>query len=151
MTGKIVEKVPGWVEKFLLPNLESRIQSIVQKEIDRVMKLEDKINSIDKRLSVIENNPFIVASSRLSVKYISGLLEGFEKSISGGNPLTPEELRRRKELTLKLDAKTITPDEAKELQNILEKELAEAQAANNVLALLAILLLLGLVVAALSD
>ncbi|MEM2154612.1 MAG: hypothetical protein QXY76_06840, partial [Nitrososphaeria archaeon] len=39
----------------------------------------------------------------------------------------------------------------KELQNILEKELAEAQAANNVLALLAILLLLGLVVAALSD
>ncbi len=134
-----------------MPNLESRIQSIVEKEVDRVMKLEDKINSIDKRLSVIENNPFIVASNRLSAKYISSLLESFEKSISEVNPLTPEELRKRKELTLKLDAKTITPDEAKELQNILEKELAEAQAANNILALLAILPLLGLVIAVLSD
>jgi hypothetical protein len=65
MADKIAEKVPSWVQEFLLPNLEEKIQSIVQKEIDRVMTLENKINSIDKRLAVIENNPFIVASNNL--------------------------------------------------------------------------------------
>jgi len=150
MAGKIAEKVPGWVQKFLIPDLEARIQSIVQKEIDRVMKLEDKINSIDKRLAVIENNPFIIASNNLSVRYASDLLGDFEKRLKG-NPLTAYELRRRRELTSKLDARTITPEEAKELRDILEKELAEARAMGNFLAVLAILFLLGLVIAVLSD
>jgi hypothetical protein len=69
----------------------------------------------------------------------------------GGNPLTPNELRRRAELTSRLDARTITPDEARELRDILEKELEEARAIGNFLAVLAILILLGLVIAILSD
>jgi len=38
----IVEKVPGWVEKFLLPNLDTRIAVIVKDEIDRIVKIEEK-------------------------------------------------------------------------------------------------------------
>jgi hypothetical protein len=77
-------------------------------------------------------------------------LEDFEKRLKG-NPLTPYELEMRRQLTLKLDAKIITPDEARELRDILEKELAEARAMGNFLAILVILFLLGLVIAILSD
>jgi len=150
LTDKIAEKVPGWVEKFLLPNLESRVQSIVQKEVERLMRIEEKINSIDKRLMKIENNPFIVASANLSVSYASKVLEEFEKK-QVGNPLTPYEVQRRRQLTEKLEARTIDPDEAKELHDILNKELQEARATGNFLAVLMILFLLGLVIAFLSE
>ena len=69
MADKLAEKVPNGVERFLLPNLETKVQLIVQKEIDRVMKLEEEIRSIDKRLSLIENNLFLVASNNLSIRY----------------------------------------------------------------------------------
>ena len=63
------------------------------------------------------------------------------------NPITPAEAQRRQELTAKVNANAISVPEAKELQQILNKELAEAQAANNWLAALAIIFLLGMVVA----
>ncbi|MGB9693400.1 MAG: hypothetical protein ACPLYF_01000, partial [Fervidobacterium sp.] len=67
--------------------------------------------------------------------------EVFEKRLKT-NPLTADEIGLRRQLTEKLDARTITPDEAK---------LAEAQAVGNILAVLAILFLIGLVIVFLSD
>ena len=145
----IAEKIPSWVEKFLLPDLESRIRTIVKAEIDRVMRFEETLRDIDKRLAVLENNPFIIASKHFSIRSASVILEGFEKKMRV-NPLTAEELQLRKELTIKLERKTITPDEARQLHDILNKELEEASKTNEFLAILAILFLLGLVVAILS-
>ena len=106
---------------------------------------------IDERFKKLEENPIIVATNKLSTKIVSDLLyQNFEKNFKG-NPLTAEELRLRREFTDKLDAKTITPDEARTLHGILNKELGEARAANNFFAILAILFLIGLVVAILSD
>lgn len=147
MVKDIVEKVPSWVQKFLLPNLDERIRVIVRAEVDRVMELAEKINSIDKRLAVIESNPLITAFNNLSVSIASKMVEDFEKKILKENPLTPDEIQRRRRLTSKLDRKIITPDEAKELHEILKKELEEARATGDFLAILAILFLLGLLIA----
>jgi hypothetical protein len=106
---------------------------------------------IEDRLKEIEKNPIITASSNISTKVVSDLLyDVYEKKIKH-NPLTPDEIRLRRELTEKIDAGTITPDEAKILRDILNKELEEARAAGNIIAVLAILFLLGLVIAVLSD
>ena len=147
----IVEKVPSWVQKFLLPNLDERIRNIVRNEVDRVMQLEEKINSIDKRLAVMESNPFFIAFNNLSIRLASQMLEDFEKKILKGNPLSPYEIRRRRELTSKLDQKSITRHEAKELHDILNKELEEARATGNFLAVLVILFLLGLLIVILAS
>jgi len=147
----IAEKVPSWVQKFLLPDLDERIRKIVRAEVDRVMELLEKINSIDKRLAIIESNPLIVAFNSLTVDLASKMVEDFEKRILKGNPLTPNEITRRRELTSRLDSRTITPNEAKELHDLLNKELEEARATGNFLAILAILFLLGLLVAILAS
>ena len=109
------------------------------------------IKGIDERIKKIEENPILVASSKLSAKILSTILfESFERNFKG-NPLTSDEIRQRRELTEKLDAKTITSDDAKTLHDILQKELIEATATNNILAFFAILLLIGLVIAFLSK
>lgn len=106
---------------------------------------------INDRIKRIEENPIVIASKNLSAKIFSDLLyEVFEKKVKS-NPLTPYELRLRRELTEKLDARTITLDDAKILHNILNKELEEARVAGNILAVLAILFLIGLVIAFLSQ
>ena len=106
---------------------------------------------IDNRIKKIEENPIILASSKLPAKILSTILfESFEKKFKS-NPLTSDEIRQRRELTEKLDAKTITPDDAKILHNILQKELTEATATGNILAFFVILLLIGLVIAFLSQ
>jgi hypothetical protein len=115
------------------------------------MELEKKINSIDKRLAIIESNPLLVALNNMNIKLAAMIVDDFERQHIKGNPLTLYEVRRRKDLTDKLEAKTITPDEAKELNNILKKELEEARNANNFLAFLGILFLLGLLVAIMSG
>jgi len=143
----IVEKVPGWVQKFLLPNLDEKIRTIVSAEVDRVMVLAEKINSIDKRLAVLEANPLVIAFNALNVSLASKFVEEFEKRFLKENPLTPHEIRKRRELTSKLDRNIISPQEAKELRDILQKELEEARATGNLLAVLAILFLLGLLIA----
>ncbi|BAD85562.1 hypothetical protein TK1373 [Thermococcus kodakarensis KOD1] len=61
--------------------------------------------------------------------------------------LTLEEVQRRRELTEKLRAGTITRDEAIELAQILEKEKKIAEEQKDFNALLAIILLLGLLYA----
>jgi hypothetical protein len=106
---------------------------------------------VEDRLENLEKNPIIVAGNKLSVKVLSDILyEIFEKKLKA-NPLTADEISLRRQLTEKLDAGTITPDEAKTLHDILNKELAEAQAAGNILAVLVIILLIGLIDALLSE
>ena len=116
-------------------------------------KIGSWVKGIDDRIKKVEENPLVIASGNVSAKILSDLLyESFEKKIEKkSNPLTPDEIRLRLELTEKMDAGTITPQEAKTLQTILNKELAEAQALGNILAVIAILLLLGLLVAFLSK
>lgn len=109
-----------------------------------IWKIRGWIDKIDYRLRSIEENPFLLATKSLTIQFWSELLHSvFEKEIIKKNPLTSEEIKRRIELTKKLEQKIITPDEAKELHEILNKELEEAKATNNFLAILAILFLLG--------
>lgn len=59
-----------------------------------------------------------------------------------------EKRKRRNELLYKLEIKALTTDEAKELQNILQKELENAQEqkdATKMIALVAVLILLAFV------
>ena len=59
MVSKMVEKVPGWVERLLIPTLESRVREIVKEEVGHLEKVMDarfeavnsKIDSLDKRLT----------------------------------------------------------------------------------------------------
>ncbi len=149
MPKDVLEKVPSWVERFLLPDLEIRIRTIVKAEVDKIIEFQNAINSIDKRLAILELNPLIMAFNGFTIKKASEILESLEKKL-GGNPLTPDTLRLRRELTAKLDAGIITPSEARQLRDILNEELGEAREVNDLLAILAILFLLALVVAALS-
>ncbi|KUH34234.1 hypothetical protein APY94_02880 [Thermococcus celericrescens] len=59
--------------------------------------------------------------------------------------LTQEEVQRRRELTEKLQKGTLTPEEAQELIEILEKEKKIAEEERDFAALVAIFLLLALI------
>ena len=71
--ARIAEKVPSWVERLLIPTLESRVREIVKEQVGylekiietrfestniRVKALEDTLNtrmdSLEKRIPVIE-------------------------------------------------------------------------------------------------
>jgi chromosome segregation ATPase len=39
--GKLAEKVPGWVERLLIPTLESRVRQIVREEVGHLEKQMD--------------------------------------------------------------------------------------------------------------
>ena len=66
-------------------------------------------------------------------------------------PLTPYEIRRRQELTTKMQNYNITMAEAEELKQLLEKERSEAQAGGDLVALIAIGALILLILAFLSK
>lgn len=65
--------------------------------------------------------------------------------------LTAAEIERRKYLVEKLKTKVLTPVEADELRQLLEREKQEASEAGNFLVVLGLLLLLGLVIAYLAG
>jgi hypothetical protein len=71
--SKLAEKVPGWVERLLIPALESRVRTIVKDEtshLDRVIggrfealekvmdarfeALDAKVGSVDKRVDSLD-------------------------------------------------------------------------------------------------
>ena len=72
-------------------------------------------------------------------------IEDFESKIH--NPITPEKAQRRRELTAKLNNNTIDLRESKELKAILDEEMKEAQNAGDWVVVLAIVALIGLVIA----
>ena len=65
--------------------------------------------------------------------------------------LTPEEQYRRKELTEKLETRTLNVQEAEELRQLLEKEKKQATSTGDVVTVIAIAILIGLVVGHLSK
>jgi hypothetical protein len=65
--------------------------------------------------------------------------------------LTRQEIRRREELTFKLRDKTLSYEEALELQRILEKEREKAISLNDLMALVAIGFFTTALIAFLSD
>jgi len=143
----MVNEIP-W--DLILPNLGWIITFITIIGIG--YKIGSWVKGIDDRIKKVEETPLVIASKSLSAKILSDLLyESFEKKMKEkSNPLTPDEIRLRRELTEKIDAGTITPQEARTLQAILNKELVEARALGNIVAVLAILFLLGLLVAFLA-
>ena len=71
--SRIAEKVPGWVERLLIPTLESRVREIVKEEVGHLEKIMEarfeavnaridslektfsaKIDSLEKRLPVVQ-------------------------------------------------------------------------------------------------
>ena len=75
-------------------------------------------------------------------------LSEFESEIR--NPITPEIARRRKELTAEVNNNSINLEESKELKTILDEEAKEAQSEGNWVVALAIVALIGVVVAILA-
>lgn len=57
LTGaeKLAEKVPGWVERLLIPTLESRIRVIVKEELDHLDRtINAKFEGVDARFEAID-------------------------------------------------------------------------------------------------
>ncbi len=71
--SRVAEKVPGWVERLLIPSLESKIRSIVREEVGHLEKVIDarfeavnskmdarfeavntKIDSLEKRFPAVQ-------------------------------------------------------------------------------------------------
>ena len=51
---KVVEKVPGWVERLLIPILESRIRSIVKEEVANLKKIVDaRFEGVNAKLDAL--------------------------------------------------------------------------------------------------
>ena len=79
----------------------------------------------------------------------STLIEAVSKKKSNPhpNPTNPSSEARRGELLDKLERQSLTRSEARELRGLLQKELADARARGDAAAILALLLLLGLLAA----
>ncbi len=51
MASRISERVPGWVERMLIPTIESRIRSIVKAEVAHLENVMDaRFEAIDEKL-----------------------------------------------------------------------------------------------------
>ena len=78
------------------------------------------------------------------------IVRSFEAGVHG-NPLSQTEIARRQALTATLNSgKPLSPTELGELLGLLQKELAEAQAANAAIVVVALLILIGVVIVALA-
>lgn len=52
---RVAEKIPGWVERILIPSLESRVRGVVREEIDHLAKLQDaKFEAVNTRFDSLE-------------------------------------------------------------------------------------------------
>ena len=50
----MAEKVPGWVERLLIPTLESRVRAVVKDEVGHLEKVMDaRFKAIDARFEAI--------------------------------------------------------------------------------------------------
>ncbi len=51
MAARIGEKIPGWVERLLIPAMESRVRSIVKDEVAHLEKVVDaRFDAMDDKL-----------------------------------------------------------------------------------------------------
>jgi len=95
--SRIAEKVPGWVERLLIPTLESRVREIVKEEVGHLEKIMEagfeavnaSIDSLEKRM----DSRFEAVNSRIDSleKTFSARIESLEKRL----PVVQEWLRSR--------------------------------------------------------
>ncbi len=67
--SKVAEKIPGWVERLLIPTLESKVRSIVSEEVghlekvldarcdgvqSEIRRVDEKIGSLEKRFPEVQ-------------------------------------------------------------------------------------------------
>jgi hypothetical protein len=53
--SRIAEKVPGWVERLLIPTLESRVREIVKEEVGHLEKImEARFEAVNARIDSLE-------------------------------------------------------------------------------------------------
>jgi hypothetical protein len=60
--AKVAEKIPGWVERLLIPTLESKVRSIVSEEVGHLEKVLDarfdgvhsEIRRVDEKVGSLE-------------------------------------------------------------------------------------------------
>ncbi len=67
--SKVAEKIPGWVERLLIPKLESKVRSIVSEEVghlekvldarfdgvqSEIRRVDEKIGSLEKRFPEVQ-------------------------------------------------------------------------------------------------
>jgi len=51
---KLAEKVPGWVERLLIPTLESRVRTIVKEEVNHLEKtMNARFEAIDVKFDAV--------------------------------------------------------------------------------------------------
>lgn len=52
----MAEKVPGWVERLLIPTLEAKVRSIVSEELGKFEKtLDARFDSVDARFEALDS------------------------------------------------------------------------------------------------
>jgi hypothetical protein len=66
---RMAEKIPGWVERLLIPTLESKIRNIVSEEVghlekvldarfsgiqSEIRRVDEKIDSLEKRFPAVQ-------------------------------------------------------------------------------------------------
>jgi hypothetical protein len=66
---RMAEKIPGWVERRLIPTLESKIRSIVSEEVghlekvldarfdgihSEIRRVDEKVDSLEKRFPTVQ-------------------------------------------------------------------------------------------------
>jgi len=53
--SRIAEKVPGWVERLLIPTLESRVREVVKEEVGHLEKvMEARFEAVNARIDSLE-------------------------------------------------------------------------------------------------
>jgi len=67
---KVAEKIPGWVERLLIPTLESRVRGVVREEVGHLEKtldakfdainvkfdaVNDRIDSLERRIPMVQD------------------------------------------------------------------------------------------------
>ena len=103
MASRIGEKVPGWVERLLIPAMESRVRSIVKDEISHFEAVVDaKFNAFDEKFET----KFNAFDEKFETKF-NAFDEKFETKF---NALNEKFETRLDALDEKLDAKFGTLD-----------------------------------------
>jgi hypothetical protein len=52
---KMAEKMPGWVERLLIPTLESRVRSVVKEEVGHLEKtMNAKFDAMNVRFDAVD-------------------------------------------------------------------------------------------------
>ena len=85
--AKVAEKIPGWVERLLIPTLESKVRNIVSEEVghlekvlaarfdgvrSEIRRVDEKVDSLEKRFPAVQELAEIKARLSLVESKVSG-------------------------------------------------------------------------------